>query len=153
MSVGLALGLIALLLSLWAINWASRAANAAERAASAAEKSAVAAGRTALAAQRRTDAAATTASAAEPAGPKQQPNFDASTRARTTRLDALVKELMDTWPQERSAWPLIERNPTLADDEVVDVVEKALYLMGHTEEEAKQHAAAVLSLRHDNKNV
>src|SRR5271169_533525 len=151
MSIGLALGLIALLLSLWAINWASRAANAAERAAAAAEKSAIAAGRTALAAQRRTEAAATTP--AEPTGDKHEPNYDASARARTARLDALVKELMDAWPQEKSAWHLIERNPTLADDEVEDVIEKALYLMGHTDDEAKQHAAAVLSLRHDNKNV
>ena len=149
MSIGLALGLIALLLSLWAINWASRAANAAERAAAAAEKSAMAAGRTALAAQRRSDAAATTLGAAEPEGPKHELNFDASARARTARLDALVKELMDTWPQEKSAWPLIERNPTLADDEVEGVIEKALYLMGYTEEEARQHAVAVLNMRHE----
>ncbi len=153
MSIGLALGLIALLLSLWAINWASRAANAAERAAAAAEKSALAAERNALAAQRRTGAATTTSRAAEPAVAKHEPNFDASTRARTARLDALVKELIDTWPREKSAWPLIERNPTLADDEVEEVIEKALYLMGHTDDEAKQHAIAVLNLRHDNKSL
>src|SRR5271169_4913604 len=125
MSTGLALGLIALLLSLWAINWARRAANAADRAAAAAEKSALAAERNALAAKCRTDAAATISGAANPVRPEQEPNFDASTRARTTHLDALVKELMDTWPQEKSAWPLIERNPTLADDEVGEVIEKA----------------------------
>ena len=149
MSIGLALGLIALLLSLWAINWASRAANAAERAAVAAEKSALASERNALAAQRRADAAATPSHAAEPAAPKHEPNYEASTRARTARLDALVQELMNSWPQEKSAWPLVERHPTLADDEVKEVVEKALYLMGHTEDEAKQHAVAVLNLRHD----
>jgi len=153
MSIGLALGLIALLLSLWAINWASRAANAAERAAAAAEKSALAAERNALAAQRRTDAATMASRAANPAGPKQEPNFDASMRTRTTRLDALVKELIDTWPQEKSAWPFIERNPLLTDDEVEDVIEKALYLMGHSDDEAKQHAVAVLNLRHDNKSL
>jgi len=153
MSVGLALGLIALLLSLWAINWASRAANAAERAAAAAEKSALAAERNALAAQRRTEAAATSALASEPPGGEHQPNFDASNRARTARLDALVKEMIGTWSKEKSAWPLIERNPTLADDEVEEVVQKALFLMGHTDDEAKLHAVAVLNLRHDNKNV
>lgn len=149
MTIGLALGLIALLLSLWAINWASRAANAAERAAAAAEKSAVASERNALAAQRRADAAATTSRAAEPAQSKPEPNYEVSTRARTERLDALVKELMNTWPQEKSAWPLVERHPTLADEEVEEVIEKALYLMGHTEDEARQHAVAVLNLRHD----
>ncbi len=153
MSIGLALGLIALLLSLWAINWASRAANAAERAAAAAEKSALAAERNALAAQRRTDAATMTSRPPEPAAPKHEPNFDASTRARTARLDALVKELMDTWPQEKSAWPLIERNPTIADEEAEEVIQKALYLMGHTDDEAKQHAVAVLNLRHENKSL
>lgn len=150
MSIGLALGLIALLLSLWAINWASRAANAAERAAAAAEKSALAAERNAVAAQRRAEASS---GAARPAGPGQEPDYYASTRERTARLDALVKELMDLWPKDKSAWPLIERNPTLVDGEVAEVIEKALYLLGHTDDEAKQHAVAVLSLRHDNKNL
>ncbi len=153
MSIGLALGLIALLLSLWAINWASRAANAAERAAAAAEKSALAAERNAVAAQRRAEAAATVSGAAHPASPEQEPNYYASTRERTARLDALVKELMAAWPKEKSAWPLIERNPTLADGEVEEVIEKALYLLGHTDDEATQHAVAVLNMRHDNKSL
>src|SRR5271165_6353406 len=132
MSIGLALGLIALLLSLWAINWASRAANAAERAAAAAEKSALAAERNALAALRRAEAVATTSRAKEPARGPNDANLDAWARARAQRVDTLTKELMDTWPQDKSAWPLIERHPTLADDEVKEVIEKALFLLGHT---------------------
>lgn len=153
MSIGLALGLIALLLSLWAINWASRAANAAERAAAAAEKSALAVDRMALAAKRHADMAATNPAALEPASPGQEPAANPSAQARTARINALVKELVDTWSQENSAWPLIQRHPALADDEVEEIIVKAFYLMGRDDHEGKQHAAAVLNLRQDKKKL
>jgi hypothetical protein len=66
-----------------------------------------------------------------------------------TRVDAAVKELIDSWPRDASAWPLVERNPALADGEVEEIIQKAFHLLGRTEAEAKHHLIAVLNLRHD----
>lgn len=147
MSIGLALGLIALLLSLWAINWASRAANAAERAAAAAEKSALEAQRMALAAKRRAEMVATTSESPVPPGVGQEADTNSSAPARGARIDALVKELVDSWSQENSAWPLIQRHPKLTPDEVKAIIVKAFYLMGRDDHEGAQHAVAVLGMR------
>ncbi|MEO8751190.1 MAG: hypothetical protein ABI624_00770 [Casimicrobiaceae bacterium] len=152
MSEALGLGLIALLLAMWAINWARRAGNAAERAAIAAEKSALAAERSALAARRsaETVAAAAQVSSAT-AAPEHLPATDSRVQGKTARIDALVKELIEVWSRDSSAWPLVERYPELADDEVEAVIQKAFYTMGRTADEARQHAVAVLNFRRDHK--
>ena len=148
MSIGLELGLIALLLALWAIVWARRAANAAERAAIAAEKNALAAERSAMAAKRGADAAEATARIVRGAGgtPDQGPT-DVAALEKATRVDALARELVDVWPNDGSAWPLIERHAELLPDEVEALIGKAFYAMGRTENEAKQHTIAVLNMR------
>jgi hypothetical protein len=151
MSIDLALTLIALLLSFWALTWARRAATAAERTAIAAEKNALAAERSAMAARRAADAAeysavATRTSARTSGAP---PAVDDAARARGARIDAIVKELIETWTRDASAWPLVESNTELADDEVEEMIRKAFHLMGRSEGEAKQHSVAVLNLRHD----
>jgi hypothetical protein len=147
MSVELALILIALLLSLWALTSARRAANAAERIAIAAEKNALAAERSAMAARRASEAAEYAAVSAR--GPGKAPVVDEAERARAVRIDAVVKELMDNWTRDASAWPLVEKSPALADDEVDEVIHKAFHLMGRTDDEAKTHTVAVLNMRHD----
>jgi hypothetical protein len=150
MSTDLAVTLIALLLALWAINWARRAANNAERTAIAAEKSALAAERSALAAKRAAEAAEFSALAArQAASGADTPSDGVPAQATPTRVDAAVKELIDSWPRDASAWPLVERNPTLADGEVEEIIQKAFHLLGRTEAEAKHHSVAVLNLRHD----
>ena len=149
MSEALGLGLIALLLAMWAINWARRAANAAERAAVAAEKSALAAERSAMAARRSAETAA--AQAPMPAEPGHRPDADPAGQVRTARVDALARDLVDSWARDGSAWPLVALNPDLADDEIGAVILKAFYAMGRTDDEAKQHVVAVLNFRRDHK--
>ena len=151
-STGIGLTLIALLLSFWALTWARRAANAAERTAIAAEKSALAAERSALAAKRGAEAAETSALAArEAAGIKSERTLDEAAQSRADRVDAVVKEVTDSWPKEGSAWPVIERNTGLSDQEVDEIIQKAFFAMGRTESEARQHAVAVLNMRRDPK--
>jgi hypothetical protein len=134
MSTELALILVALLLALWALTWSRRASVAAERAALAAEKAALAAERSALAARRGAEAAEASAAAARVAsGGDDRTSVDPTMEARSARIDAVVKELLDCFARDGSAWPLIERNPAL----------------GRTEIEARQHAVAVLNMRHD----
>jgi len=60
-------------------------------------------------------------------------------------FDALVKELMASWAEAKTALPFIERHPELPEAEARRVVEKAFYFMGRDEAEAKQHAQAVLN--------
>jgi hypothetical protein len=153
MSEALGLGLIALLLAMWAINWARRAGNAAERAAIAAQKSALAAERSALAAKRSAETAAAVAQASpKPAEPERRSDTDPAAQARTVRIDALAKELIEVWSRDSSAWPLVERYPDLVDDEVEAVIQKAFYAMGRTDDEARQHVVAVLNFRRDHKS-
>ena len=150
MSTELALILVALLLSLWALAWAGRAASAAERTAVAAEKSALAAERSAMAARRGAEAAEASALAARATtGPGLEAAVGAEPEARAARIDAGVKELIDSWPRDASAWPLTERNPGLAEDEVDEIIRQAFHLMGRTEGEARQHTVAVLNMRRD----
>ena len=143
------LALIGLLLSLWALNWARRAANAAERTAIAAEKSALAAERSAMSAKRGAEAAEASAVAAKAAA--GVPAYDDPAQARAARLDAVVKQLVDEWPEEASAWPLVERNRALADEDVDEIIQKAFHQMGRTDGEARQHVVAVLNMRRDQK--
>jgi hypothetical protein len=75
--------------------------------------------------------------------------IEATAQATPTPIDAAVKELIDSWPRDASAWPLVERNPALADGEVQEIIQKAFNLLGRTEAEAKHHSVAVLNLRHD----
>jgi hypothetical protein len=150
MSTELALTLLALLLSLWALNWARRAANAVERTAVAAEKSALASERSALAARRAAEAVEAHALAARATtSPDAAAVVDVEAHARAARIDAVVRELIDGWPRDASAWPLVERNPGLAEDEVEQIIQKAFHLMGRTEAEARQHSVAVLNMRRD----
>jgi len=152
MSIDLALTLIALLLSFWALTWARRAATSAERTAIAAEKNALAAERSAMAARRAADAAEySVVHARTSSGADGSPVVDDAMRARDARIDAIVKELIATWTRDASAWPLVESNTALADDEVEEMIRKAFHLMGRSEGEAKQHSVAVLNLRHDQK--
>ncbi len=152
MSIDFALTLIALLLSFWALTWARRAATAAERIAVAAEKNALAAERSAMAARRAADAAEYSAVTARTSGGNgSAATVDDAVHSRGARIDAIVKELIQTWTRDASAWPLVESNTGLADDEVEEMIRKAFHLMGRTEGEAKQHAVAVLNLRHDQK--
>lgn len=149
MSTVTGLALIGLLLSLWALNWARRAANASERTAIAAEKSALAAERSAMSARRANEAAEASALAArEAAG---VPSYDDAAQARAARLDAVVKQLADEWPREGSAWPLVERNPALSDEDVDEIIQKAFHQMGRTDAEAKHHLVAVLNMRRGQK--
>ncbi len=147
MSIELALILIALLLSLWALTWARRAANAAERIAIAAEKNALAAERSAMSARRASEAAEYAAVSTRTPG--KVPVVDDAAHSRSIRIDAVVKELMNSWSREASAWPLVEKSPALADDEVDEVIHKAFHLMGRTDDKAKTHTVAVLNMRHD----
>ncbi len=150
MSTELALILVAMLLALWALTWAGRAANAAERAAIVAEKSALSAERSAMSAKRGAEAADASAMAArESAGVDAKPAVDEVAQARATRVDVAVKALIETWPDDGSAWPLIKRNPALAEDEVDDIIQRAFHQMGRTEIEARQHTVAVLNMRRD----
>jgi hypothetical protein len=150
MSTELALILIALLLSLWALAKAGQAVRAAERIAVAAEKSALAAERSARAARRGAEAVEASASATRAkAGPDFKTAIDPTAEARAARIDAVVKELIACWPSDGSAWPLIERNPALPDDAVEEIIQKAFHAMGRTEIEARHHAVAVLNIRRD----
>lgn len=149
MSTVTGLALIGLLLSLWALTWARRASRAAERTAIAAEKSALAAERSAMAARRGADAAEASALAARAAA--GVPAFDDSGQARAARLDAVARQLIDEWPLEASAWPLVERNPALSDEDVEEIIHRTFHQMGRTEAEAKQHAVAVKNMRYDQK--
>jgi hypothetical protein len=65
------------------------------------------------------------------------------------RLDGVVMDLVNSFPKEASAWPLIGRHPELIDTEVDEIIQKAFHLMGRTESEAKQHSVAVLNMRRD----
>lgn len=148
MSTALGLGLIALLLALWAVHLGRNAMRSAERTAIAAEKSALAAERSAMAAKRGADAAEASAQAAREAGHiGPAPAVDATARGRAERLDALVKDLIGGWPEHGSAWPLVERNSELADSDVAQIIDKAFHEMGRSEGEARQHTTAVLNLR------
>jgi hypothetical protein len=150
MSTELALALIALLLALWALTWARRAATAAERTAYAAEKSALAAERSALAARRGAESAeASAASARTAAGLDGFEVIDMAADAHAARIDGIVRELVDGWSREGSAWPLIAHHPELPDVEVEEIIRKAFHALGRTEAEARQHAVAVLNMRHD----
>jgi hypothetical protein len=150
MSTELALLLVALLLSLWALTWARRAALAAERTAMAAEKSALAAERSALAARRGAEAAEATAASVRTASvPDRRGTADPTAEARSARIDAVVTELLDCWSRDGSAWPLIERNPALPDDAVEEIIQKAFHVLGRTDVEARQHSIAVLNMRRD----
>ena len=150
MSTELALILVAMLLALWALTWARRASVAAERTALAAEKSALAAERSALAARRSAEAAETSAGAARTASGKgERVLVDPTAMARSARIDSVVKELLDCFVRDGSAWPLIERNPALPDDAVEEVIQKAFHALGRTEIEARQHSIAVLNMRRD----
>ena len=141
MTVEQALGLIALLLALWAIHWARRAANASERAAAAAEKIELAANRSALAAKRWAEASL----AGAPASATAESGAQDGASDEPLPFDALVKELMASWAEAKTALPFIERHPELPEAEARRVVEKAFYFMGRDEAEAKQHAQAVLN--------
>ena len=145
MSTELALTLIALLLALWALTWARRAATATERTAVAAEKSALAAERSALAARRAAEAAEASASP----GLEAMFNVDETSLERLARIDAVVKELVDRWSRDGSAWPLVERNPGLTNAEVEQIIQRAFHMLGRNEPEAKQHSIAVLNMRRD----
>jgi hypothetical protein len=149
-STNLGLTLIALLLAFWAITWARRAAVAAERTAVAAEKSALAAERSAMAARRGAEAAeASAVKAVEAArGDATQP-ADSKSRGEDIWLDVFVKELVDNWPRDASAWPLVERNPGLGDHEVEAIIHRAFHLMGRTEAEARHQSVAVLNMRRE----
>ena len=149
MSTELAVTLIALLLALWAVNWGRRSAGEAERSAIAAEKSFLAAERSATAAKRAAEAAEISALAAREAAGGGGVPIDAAAQATPTRVDAAVKELIDSWPRDASAWPLVERNPAFADSEVEEIIQKAFHLLGRSDAEAKHHSVAVLNLRHD----
>jgi hypothetical protein len=150
MSTELALILVALLLSLWALTWARRASVSAERTALAAGKSALAAERSALAARRGADAAEVGASAARTAsGRETRGRGDPTVEARTARIDAVVNELLNCWSRDGSAWPLIERNPALPDDAVEEIIQNTFHVLGRTEIEARQHSVAVLNMRRD----
>jgi hypothetical protein len=150
MSTVLGLSLIALLLALWAVHLGRLALRSAERTAIAAEKSALAAERSAMAAKRGADAAEAAAHAAHGTGsPGSAPQADSAAQARAVRVEALVKELVATWPEHGSAWPLVERNAALNDAEVSEIIDRAFHEMGRTESEARQHATAVLNLRRD----
>ena len=129
MSTELALILVALLLGLWALTSARHAAMAARRAAEAAEFSALA--------------------ARESAGGGPESAVDQATQVKAARLDGVVMDLINSFPKEASAWPLIGRHPELIDAEVDEIIHKAFHLMGRTEFEAKQHSVAVLNLRRD----
>ncbi|MEO8344167.1 MAG: hypothetical protein ABI607_00595 [Betaproteobacteria bacterium] len=151
-TASLGLTLIALLLAFWSLTWARRTAVAAERTAVAAEKSALAAERSAMAARRSAEAAeanAIKAVATAPGHPAQPANREL--QATAAWVDLFVQELVDSWTKEASAWPLVERNPGLADDEVEAIIRKAFHSMGRTEAESKHHAVAVLNMRHDRK--
>ena len=149
-TASLGLTLIALLLAFWSLTWARRAARAAERTAVAAEKSALAAERSAMAARRGAEAAeAGAVKAVETArGHTGQPS-NRELQATAAWVDLFVQELIDSWTREASAWPLVERNPGLADDEVEAIIRKAFHSMGRTEAESRQHSVAVLNMRHD----
>jgi len=150
MSTELALILVAMLLALWALTWARRASVAAERTALAAEKSALAVERSALAARRSAEAAEASAAAARTAsGRGERTTVDPTAVARSARIDTVVKELLDCFPRDGSAWPLIERNPALPDDAVEEIIQKAFHALGRTEIEARQHSIAVLNMRRD----
>jgi hypothetical protein len=149
MSTDLALVLVALLLGLWALSKSRRASSAAERTAVAAEKSALAAERSAMAARRAAEAAEFSAVAARATAGGPDPAAAVATHAKATRLDGMVMDLVNSFPKEASAWPLIGRHPELIDTEVDEIIQKAFHLMGRTEFEAKQHALAVLNLRRD----
>ncbi len=58
-------------------------------------------------------------------------------------------DLINSFPKEASAWPLIGRHPELIDTEVDEIIHKAFHLMGRTESEARQHCVAVLNMRRD----
>ena len=147
MSTELALILIALLLGLWALTSARRAASAAQRTAIAAEKCALAAERSALAARRAAEAAEFSGLAARQS--EGGSPVDAATQGKAARLDGVVMDLINSFPKEASAWPLIGRHPELIDTEVDEIIHKAFHLMGRTESEAKQHSVAVLNMRRD----
>ena len=150
MSTELALILVALLLALWALTWARRASVASERTALAAEKGALAAERSALAARRSAEAAEASAAAARMAsGKREKTTVDPTTEARAARIDIVVKDLLDCFPRDGSAWPLIERNPALPDDAVEEIIQKAFHALGRTEIEARHHSVAVLNMRRD----
>ena len=146
MSFEQALMLIALLLALWAIHWARRAANASERAAAAAEKSALAADRSALATKRWAESTTVSPAMVAAAAPEAAPP---SIAGGDVGFDALVKELMEIWPQAKTALPFIEHHPELSEDQVKQIVERAFYFMGRDDAEAKQHAVAVLNFHRD----
>lgn len=150
MSTALGLGLIALLLALWAVHLGRNAMRSAERTAIAAEKSALAAERSAMAAKRGADAAEASAQAARGAGHAGPASaVDVAAQARIERFDALVKDLVGGWPEHGSAWPFIERNSELADSDVAQIIDKAFHTMGRSDSEARQHTTAVLNLRRD----
>jgi hypothetical protein len=82
-------------------------------------------------------------------GGDDRTSVDPTMEARSARIDTVVKELLDCFARDGSAWPLIERNPALPDDAVEEVIHKAFHALGRTEIEARQHAVAVLNMRHD----
>ncbi|HQR10913.1 MAG TPA: hypothetical protein PLW68_06235 [Casimicrobiaceae bacterium] len=152
-STNLGLTLIALLLALWAITWARRAAIAAERTAVAAEKSALAAERSAMAARRGAEAAeASAVKAVEAASEGAAQSADPKSLGDDAWLDVFATELIDNWPKEASAWPLVERNPGLGDHEVQAIIRRAFHLMGRTEAEARHQSVAVLNMRREHQS-
>jgi hypothetical protein len=76
-------------------------------------------------------------------------SVDETSLERAARVDACVKELVDNWSREGSAWPLVERNPGLTNAEVEEIIQKAFHMLGRTETETKQHSVAVLNMRRD----
>ncbi len=151
-STNLGLTLIALLLAFWSITWARRAAKAAERTALAAEKSALAAERSAMAARRGAEAAeASSVKSAESTKGRAAPPPATNPLEKDPWVEVFVKELVETWPRDASAWPLVERNPGLGDDEVEAIIQRAFHVMGRTEAEARHQSVAVLNMRHEHK--
>ncbi len=148
MNAALAMSVIAVLVSLWALHWRRRAAIAAERSANEAIKSAAAAEASASAATRSAAAAEqSAATAAEALSFARQQAEQSALRQRKQWLDGLVDEGMRDWPQRGSVYHIVNREPSLTDGEIQEFVRAVFSGRGRTLAEADAHLTHVLERR------
>jgi uncharacterized protein YfaQ (DUF2300 family) len=127
LDIPLGFSIISLLLSFWALYWSRRSAMAAEKSAAAAETN--------------------TAIANDALELAKQKTLHEKTQARVTRLDGLVREAIDGWRSKGSLHEIVDREPSLTDDEIDQLVRRVFASLGKPTEKAERCLADLLERR------
>lgn len=148
MSVSLGLSIISLLLAFWALYWSRRHGKAAEDSAAAAKRSADAAESSSVAATRSAQAAEASANTAiESLNFSKQKALQEEKEARARKLDGLVQEAIDKWPERGELLYIVLREPTLTDDEIRQLVFRVGPAVGYPQDQMEQRCKTLIEDR------